>query len=48
VTDHYIGYPWVLVRITRVAAPDLARLAEQAWRSATPKRAVAKWDVERR
>jgi len=48
VTDHYLGYPWVLVRLARVQAAALSQLAEQAWRSAAPKRAVTKWDAERR
>ena len=48
VTDHYAGHPWVLVRLARVKAADLARLAEQAWRSLAPKRAVAQRDAARR
>ena len=48
VTDHYSGHPFVLVRVGRVKAADLARLAERAWRSAAPKRAVATWDAARR
>ena len=48
VTDHYAGHPFVLVRIARAKAADLARLAERAWRSAASKRAVATWDAARR
>jgi hypothetical protein len=48
VTEHYAGHPWLLVRLARVEAADLARLAELAWRSAAPKRAVAKWEAARR
>ena len=48
VTDHYVGHPLVLVRLARVKAGDLARIAEQAWRSLAPKRAVARRDAARR
>lgn len=48
VTDHYAGYPMVLVRLRAVKAADLARVAELAWRLHAPKRAVAKWEAERR
>jgi len=48
VTDHYAGHPWVLVRLARVKAADLARLAELAWRTAAPRRAVAKRDAAQR
>jgi len=48
VTDHYAGYPAVLVRLARVEAADLPRLAELAWRGAAPRRAVAKWEAARR
>ena len=48
VTDHYAGYPAVLLRLTRVKAADLPRIAELAWRGVAPRRAVAKWEAERR
>jgi len=38
ITDHYLGHPWVLVRLARVHRGDLRRLAEQAWRGSAPKR----------
>jgi len=41
VTDHYVGYPYLLVRLSRVHREDLGRIAEQAWRSLAPKRMVA-------
>jgi hypothetical protein len=47
VTDHYAGHPWVLVRLGRVRAADLARLAEQAWRGVAGKRALAAWEARR-
>lgn len=47
-TDHYRGYPTVLVRLATVRAADLRDLLEQAWRRNAPKRLVAKYDRERR
>ena len=43
-TDHYLGYPTVLVRLANVRALDLAAVLEQAWRRAAPKRLVADFD----
>jgi len=40
-TDHYRGYPTVLVRLTRVLAADLRDVLEQAWRRNAPKRLIA-------
>ncbi len=48
ITDHYRGYPTVLVRLATVRAADLRDLLEQAWRRNAPKRLVAKYDRERR
>src|SRR5262249_29519550 len=44
VTDHYRGYPAVLVRLDRVSRTDLADVLEEAWRQNAPKRLVAEWD----
>lgn len=38
VTEHYIGYPAMLVRLAHVSPDDLRALIEQAWRSVAPKR----------
>jgi len=43
-TDHYNGYPAVLVRLATVRADDLRALLEDAWRLSGPKRLVAAWD----
>jgi len=43
-TDHYRGYPTVLVRLTRVRAADLRDLLEQAWRRSAPKRLIAEYE----
>jgi hypothetical protein len=32
ITDHYAGYPWMLVRLSAVAQDDLADLIHDAWR----------------
>jgi hypothetical protein len=31
-TDHYLNYPWILLRLTRVTSKRLAELLEDAWR----------------
>jgi hypothetical protein len=38
VTDHYRGYPMLLVRLAAVEEDDLRDLLELAWRSLAPKR----------
>jgi hypothetical protein len=44
VTDHYRGYPTVLVRLSAVSAGTLGEVLEQAWRLSAPKRQVAEFD----
>jgi hypothetical protein len=44
ITDHYRGYPWVLVRFSAVQAKMLPDLLERAWRIVAPKTLVAKAD----
>jgi hypothetical protein len=39
-TDHYVGHPWVLVRLPRVARAALAMLLDEAVRLVAPKRAA--------
>jgi hypothetical protein len=41
ITDHYQGYPWVLVRLSSVRREQLRALLDDAWRSAAPKRLLA-------
>ncbi len=43
-TPHYDGWPYVLVRLERVAPTQLAELIEDAWRVQAPKRLVAAYD----
>ena len=43
-TDHYRGYPTVLVRLATVTEIELAEVLEQSWRLKAPKRLVAEYD----
>jgi len=40
-TDHYRGYPTVLVRLPRIEADQLREVLEEAWRFNAPKRLAA-------
>ena len=44
ITDHYVPYPWMLVRLSAVARDDLADLLEGSWRRRAPARLVAEFD----
>ena len=41
ITDHYVGYPTVLVRLSRVRKGVLREVLERAWRRIAPKRLLA-------
>jgi hypothetical protein len=41
ITDHYLNYPWMLVRLATIRADQLPDLLRQAWRRAAPKSLVA-------
>jgi hypothetical protein len=45
VTDHYRGYPAVLVRLATEDPKRLAPLLEEAWRQVAPKRLVRELDA---
>jgi hypothetical protein len=47
VTDHYLNYPMVLVRLNRVRKRDLPDLIERAWRMVAPPKLVAEYDAGR-
>jgi hypothetical protein len=47
ITDHYRGYPAMLVRMSTVDPEELRELLEGAWRLAAPKRLVAAKDQGR-
>ena len=36
ITDHYLKYPWVLVRLAKLRADQLPDLLRQAWRRVAP------------
>lgn len=44
VTDHYRGYPTLLVRLTKVGVTELREVLEKAWRLSAPKKLVAEYD----
>jgi hypothetical protein len=44
ITDHYRGYPTVLVRLTSVTTMDLRDVLEQAWRLNAPRRLVKEYE----
>lgn len=41
ITDHYRGYPAILVRLTAVEEGELAELLESAWRARAPRKLIA-------
>lgn len=43
-TDHYRGYPTVLVRLPQVHVADLRAVLDLAWRLRAPKRMIAQYD----
>jgi hypothetical protein len=47
VTDHYLDYPMVLVRLDKVRRRALADLIERAWRMVAPAKLVAEHDARR-
>lgn len=44
-TDHYRPHAWVLVRLPRVDAKELAELLDDAWRSCAPRRLIQAFDT---
>ena len=41
ITDHYLNYPWMLVRLSKVRRDELSDLLVQSWRRAALKRLLA-------
>jgi hypothetical protein len=41
ITDHYLNYPWILVRLSTVRRDELRELLEDAWRQCTPNRLLS-------
>ncbi len=42
VTDHYVNYPWVLVRMASIQRRELKELLKEAWRLGTTQSDVGK------
>jgi hypothetical protein len=47
-TDHYKGWPAVLVRLGKISTPKLRYRLEQSWRLKAPKRLVTQFDSARK
>jgi len=45
VTDHYINYPMILVRLEKIRRSALPELVQRAWRLVAPPRLVAEFDA---
>jgi hypothetical protein len=41
ITDHYVGYPAMCVRLATVRLPELKALLEESWRFVAPKKLAA-------
>jgi hypothetical protein len=41
ITDHYLDYPWMLVRLSTVRLDQLRDLLRQSWRLAAPRKLLA-------
>lgn len=44
-TDHYRGYPTILIRLSQVREGELRQLFEQSWRRLAPPNLVAAFDA---
>jgi hypothetical protein len=42
-TDHYRGWPGILVRLSRVRPQEMRELIEQSWRRLAPKKLLAEY-----
>ena len=40
ITDHYLAYPWMLVRLSLVQEDDLRELLEDSWRRVAPQNLI--------
>jgi hypothetical protein len=45
ITDHYLNYPAVLIRLPKVSRAVLARVLEDSWRQVAPDDLVARHDA---
>ncbi len=44
-TDHYRGYPTILIRLSKVPRGQLQALLDQSWRRLAPKKLLAEYDA---
>ena len=44
-TDHYVNYPMILIRLDQVRRDALPDLVERAWRMVAPKRLIEAFDA---
>ncbi len=44
VTDHYLNYPWILVRIEKASRDLLTDVTERAWRFVAPAKLIKQHD----
>ncbi len=44
ITDHYRGYPAILIRLSQVHIADLRDLVERSWRALAPPKLLAEYD----
>jgi hypothetical protein len=45
VTDHYSGFPYVLIRVQKASVEELRVVLENAWRLVAPKELVEAYDL---
>jgi hypothetical protein len=45
-TDHYRGYPTILIRLSKVNRGQLQELVDQAWQRLAPKKLLAEAEVK--
>lgn len=46
-TDHYVNYPMILMRLEVASRPLLLEVVERAWRLVAPERLVREWQAMR-
>ncbi len=44
ITDHYVNYPWMLVRLAAVDRDDLREILEESWRLSSPQHLLSAHD----
>jgi len=47
ITDHYLNYPFMLVRLSIVDPVDLRDLLDESWRRSAPERLISAYDHDR-